>query len=168
MNEIQQVYRLQGVGINDKHIEVIVRQMLRRVRVKDVGDTNFLVDEQVEKHLFEKENERILERERPPGDRRGAAPRHHQGQPLDGVVHQRLVVPGDDQGAHRGGDLRQDRRSPRPQGERHHGSAHPGRHGPARRTSASRSSSKADHAAPPAYVAPRVRAEETLSAVNEE
>src|SRR6185436_9318679 len=45
-----------------KHIEVIVRPMLRRVRVKDVGDTNFLVDEQVEKHLFEKENERVLER----------------------------------------------------------------------------------------------------------
>jgi DNA-directed RNA polymerase subunit beta' len=62
VNEIQQVYRLQGVGINDKHIEVIVRQMLRRVRVKDVGDTNFLVDEQVEKHLFERENERVLER----------------------------------------------------------------------------------------------------------
>jgi DNA-directed RNA polymerase subunit beta' len=62
VNEIQQVYRLQGVTINDKHIEVIVRQMLRRVRVKDVGDTNFLVDEQVEKHIFEKENERILER----------------------------------------------------------------------------------------------------------
>ena len=62
VNEIQQVYRLQGVGINDKHIEVIVRQMLRRVRVKDVGDTNFLVDEQVEKHLFEKENEKVLER----------------------------------------------------------------------------------------------------------
>jgi DNA-directed RNA polymerase subunit beta' len=50
VNEIQQVYRLQGVGINDKHIEVIVRQMLRRVRIKEVGDTNFLVDEQVEKH----------------------------------------------------------------------------------------------------------------------
>jgi DNA-directed RNA polymerase subunit beta' len=62
VNEIQQVYRLQGVGINDKHIEAIVRQMLRRVRVKDVGDTNFLVDEQVEKHLFERENERVLER----------------------------------------------------------------------------------------------------------
>ncbi len=62
VNEIQQVYRLQGVGINDKHIEVIVRQMLRRVRVKHVGDTNFLVDEQVEKHLFERENERVLER----------------------------------------------------------------------------------------------------------
>ncbi|MFO0759645.1 MAG: hypothetical protein U0359_24340 [Byssovorax sp.] len=62
VNEIQQVYRLQGVGINDKHIEVIVRQMLRRVRVKQVGDTNFLVDEQVEKHVFERENERVLER----------------------------------------------------------------------------------------------------------
>jgi DNA-directed RNA polymerase subunit beta' len=62
VNEIQQVYRLQGVGINDKHIEVIVRQMLRRVRVREVGDTNFLVDEQVEKHLFETENEKVLAR----------------------------------------------------------------------------------------------------------
>jgi DNA-directed RNA polymerase subunit beta' len=51
---------LQGVKINDKHIEVIVRQMLRRIRVLDVGDTNFLVDEQVEKHLFEEENERVM------------------------------------------------------------------------------------------------------------
>jgi DNA-directed RNA polymerase subunit beta' len=62
VNEIQQVYRLQGVVINDKHIEVIVRQMLRRVRVKDVGDTGFLVDEQVEKHLFERDNEAVMER----------------------------------------------------------------------------------------------------------
>ena len=62
VNEIQQVYRLQGVAINDKHIEVIVRQMLRRVRIKDVGDTNFLIDEQVEKHIFERENQRVIER----------------------------------------------------------------------------------------------------------
>jgi len=62
VNEIQQVYRLQGVTINDKHIETIVRQMLRRVRIKDVGDTNFLIDEQVEKHNFERENERVLSR----------------------------------------------------------------------------------------------------------
>ncbi|MGE0327316.1 MAG: DNA-directed RNA polymerase subunit beta', partial [Polyangiaceae bacterium] len=61
-NEIQQVYRLQGVGINDKHIEAIVRQMLRRVRIKDVGDTNFLIDEQVEKYVFERENARVMER----------------------------------------------------------------------------------------------------------
>ena len=56
LNEIQQVYRLQGVGINDKHIETIVRQMLRRVRVTTVGETDFLVDEQVEKWKFEQEN----------------------------------------------------------------------------------------------------------------
>jgi len=62
VDEVQEVYRLQGVRINDKHIEVIVRQMLRRVRVTDVGDTSFLVDEQVEKHLFEEENERVMAR----------------------------------------------------------------------------------------------------------
>jgi DNA-directed RNA polymerase subunit beta' len=60
VDEIQEVYRLQGVRINDKHIETIVRQMLRRVRIKDVGDTNFLVDEQIEKWIFEEENERVL------------------------------------------------------------------------------------------------------------
>jgi len=60
VDEIQEVYRLQGVRINDKHIEVIVRQMLRRVTVTDPGDTNFLVDEQVEKHIFEEENERVI------------------------------------------------------------------------------------------------------------
>jgi DNA-directed RNA polymerase subunit beta' len=60
VDEIQEVYRLQGVKLNDKHIEVIVRQMLRRIRVRDVGDTMFLVDEQVEKHVFEDENDRVL------------------------------------------------------------------------------------------------------------
>jgi DNA-directed RNA polymerase subunit beta' len=60
VNEIQQVYRLQGVGINDKHIEAIVRQMLRRVRIKEVGDTNFLIGDQVEKWRFEEENQRVL------------------------------------------------------------------------------------------------------------
>ena len=62
VDEVQEVYRLQGVKINDKHIETIVRQMLRRIRVADVGDTNFLVDEQVERHIFEEENERILQK----------------------------------------------------------------------------------------------------------
>jgi DNA-directed RNA polymerase subunit beta' len=60
VDEIQEVYKLQGVKINDKHIEVIVRQMLKRVRVKEVGDTKFLVDDQVEKHAFEEENARVL------------------------------------------------------------------------------------------------------------
>jgi DNA-directed RNA polymerase subunit beta' len=60
VDEIQEVYRLQGVRINDKHVEVIVRQMLRRVRIREAGDTSFLSDEQVEKQLFEAENEKIL------------------------------------------------------------------------------------------------------------
>jgi DNA-directed RNA polymerase subunit beta' len=60
VDEVQEVYRLQGVRINDKHIEVIVRQMLRRVRVKEVGDSDFLVGEQVEKSLFERVNEQLL------------------------------------------------------------------------------------------------------------
>ncbi len=59
VDEVQEVYRLQGVKINDKHIEVIVRQMLRRVRISDVGDTSFLVDEQVEKWVFDEENEKV-------------------------------------------------------------------------------------------------------------
>jgi DNA-directed RNA polymerase subunit beta' len=60
VDEIQEVYQLQGVKINDKHIEIIVRQMLKRVKIRDVGDTRFIVDEQVEKHLFKQENERVL------------------------------------------------------------------------------------------------------------
>jgi DNA-directed RNA polymerase subunit beta' len=59
VDEVQEVYRLQGVKINDKHIEVIVRQMLQRVRIKEVGDTNFLLGEQVEKIRFEEENDKV-------------------------------------------------------------------------------------------------------------
>jgi len=61
VNEVQEVYRLQGVGINDKHIEVIVRQMLRQVVVKDAGDSGFLLGEQVEKWRFEEENQKVIE-----------------------------------------------------------------------------------------------------------
>ncbi len=72
VDEVQEVYRLQGVKINDKHIETIVRQMLRRIRVIDVGDTGFLIDEHVEKHIFEEENERSIGKGRKPA----------QGEPL--------------------------------------------------------------------------------------
>jgi DNA-directed RNA polymerase subunit beta' len=61
VNEVQEVYRLQGVKINDKHIEVIVRQMLRQVSVTDAGDSHFLLGENVEKWHFEKENNKIVE-----------------------------------------------------------------------------------------------------------
>src|SRR5438067_7988305 len=60
VNEVQEVYRLQGVTINDKHIEIIVRQMLRRVRSEEVGDTEFVVGELVDKFVFQEENDRVL------------------------------------------------------------------------------------------------------------
>ena len=61
VNEVQQVYRLQGVKINDKHIEVIVRQMLKRVRITDPGDSDFLMGEHVEKYRFEDANHNLLD-----------------------------------------------------------------------------------------------------------
>ena len=60
VNEIQEVYRLQGVNISDKHIEVIVRQMMRWVKVEDVGDTQFLLEQQIDKFRFHEENERAI------------------------------------------------------------------------------------------------------------
>jgi DNA-directed RNA polymerase subunit beta' len=59
VDEIQEVYRLQGVNINDRHIEVVVRQMMRWVKIEEVGDTEFLIDEVVDKFRFISENERI-------------------------------------------------------------------------------------------------------------
>ena len=60
VNEIQEVYRLQGVNISDKHIEVIVRQMMRWVKVEDVGDTSFLLEQQIDKFRFREENEKAI------------------------------------------------------------------------------------------------------------
>ena len=60
VDEVQDVYRLQGVKINDKHIEVIVRQMLRRVQVVDAGDTNYITGEQVERSELLDENDRVI------------------------------------------------------------------------------------------------------------
>jgi DNA-directed RNA polymerase subunit beta' len=62
VDEVQEVYRLQGVRINDKHIEVIVRQMMRRVRVTSVGDSNFIMEEQVDKLNFEEANRAVVEK----------------------------------------------------------------------------------------------------------
>jgi DNA-directed RNA polymerase subunit beta' len=59
VNEIQEVYRLQGVAISDKHIETIVRQMLRWVKIEEIGDTNFLLEQQVDRFRYRAENERV-------------------------------------------------------------------------------------------------------------
>ena len=60
VDKIQEVYRSQSVTINDKHCEVIVRQMMRSVKIEEVGDTEFLIDEQVDRWAFREENERVL------------------------------------------------------------------------------------------------------------
>ena len=68
LNEVQEVYRLQGVEINDKHIEIIVRQMLRKVKITDPGDTSLLWGDQVDRLEFAAENERVIEKGGKPAD----------------------------------------------------------------------------------------------------
>jgi DNA-directed RNA polymerase subunit beta' len=60
VDKIQEVYRSQSVAINDKHVEVISRQMMRSVKIEEVGDTEFLIDEQVDKWRFQEENDRVI------------------------------------------------------------------------------------------------------------
>ncbi len=66
VNEIQEVYRLQGVRINDKHIEVIIRQMLRKVQIEDPGDSDFLVGDYVDKHKLQAVNRRLIKEGKKP------------------------------------------------------------------------------------------------------
>ena len=70
VNEVQEVYRLQGVKINDKHFEVIVRQMMRKVTIEDPGDTKFLEKDAVDKTDFMEENDWIFDKKvvEDPGD----------------------------------------------------------------------------------------------------
>lgn len=70
LKEIQEVYRLQGVAINDKHMEIIIRQMLRWVKVEEVGDTDFLIDEQIDKFSFQAKNEEHIKAGRKPAKAR--------------------------------------------------------------------------------------------------
>ena len=118
IDEVQDVYRLQGVKINDKHIEVIVRQMLRRVEVDDPGDTPFIMGEQVERAEVLEENEKALKAGKQPAHLPQHSARHHQGVAVDGLVHLGGFVPGDHARADRGGDHGQARRAARPEGER--------------------------------------------------
>ncbi len=71
VNEVQEVYRLQGVTINDKHIEVIVRQMLRKVKIEETGDTTFLLGQQIDKGVYLDENKRVVKKKGKPA---GAVP----------------------------------------------------------------------------------------------
>ena len=129
INEIQDVYRLQGVKINDKHIEVIVRQMLQKVEITDAGDTTFLVGEQIDRARV-----RCAKTE---GDSRGRAVRPQASPVLQGItkavladpfLHLGGIVPGDHPRADRGGGLRQGRHPDGPEGKRHRRPPDPRRH----------------------------------------
>ena len=128
VNEIQEVYRLQGVNINDKHLEVIVRQMMRWVKIEDIGDSEFLPEEVVDRFKFREENARVHRSGWRACDRQAGAARHHQGFAFNRFVHLRCVVPGDYACAHRSRHQRQGGLPARFEGERHHGSPDPGRY----------------------------------------
>jgi DNA-directed RNA polymerase subunit beta' len=66
LNEVQEVYRLQGVRINDKHVEVIVRQMLRKVRIEEPGDAEFLVGAHIDRTQFQEENSKLVKKGKQP------------------------------------------------------------------------------------------------------
>lgn len=66
VNGVQEVYRLQGVKINDKHVETIVRQMLRKVKIEDTGDANFLMGAQIDRIKFQEENEKLMKKGKQP------------------------------------------------------------------------------------------------------
>ena len=106
VSEIQEVYRLQGVKINDKHIEVIVRQMLQKVEITDGGDTTLLPGEQLDREEMDEYNARLDARQEV-RRRQARAARHHQGFAADAFVHLGSVVPGNHPGAHPGGGRRQ-------------------------------------------------------------
>ena len=123
LNEVQEVYRLQGVEINDKHIEIIVRQMLRKVKITDPGDTDLLWGDQVDRLEFNAENERVIEKGGKPLTPVQvclASPRRPSRRTASFRQRHFRIPPR----AHRGGDFRQGRQAAGFQGKRDHGSPH--------------------------------------------
>ena len=129
VDEVQRVYRDQGVSIHDKHIEVIVRQMLRRVTVSEPGDSAFLPGEKVDARRYAEENRRLVEENKRPGRGSSRAHGNHEGVPRDRLVAVGRVVPRDHPRAHRGRDRGSFRRPRGSQGERDHRQADPGGNG---------------------------------------
>ena len=95
VNEVQKVYRDQGVSIHDKHIELIVRQMTKRILISEPGDTEFLPGYQVDRKLFTDTNRQVVEEGRQTCRGSSDADGDHQGVAGHGVVAVRGVVPGD-------------------------------------------------------------------------
>ncbi len=128
VNEIQEVYRLQGVMINDKHIEVIVRQMLQKVEIDDAGETELLQGEQIDRSEMDEINVRAVEEGKKPASGHPVLLGITKASLADPLVHLGGVVPGDHARAHRGRGSRQGGHPRRPQGERHRRPPDPGRY----------------------------------------
>jgi DNA-directed RNA polymerase subunit beta' len=126
IDEVQDVYRLQGVKINDKHIEVIVRQMLRRVVITDPGDTGFIREEQVERAEVLDENDKVVAEGKLPAQYETSCCWVSPRPPVDRLLHLGRILPGNDPRADRGCDHGQARRTARPEGKRHRRSPDPG------------------------------------------
>ena len=128
LDEVQKVYRSQGVSIHDKHIEVIIRQLLRRVRVLRSGDTDMLIGELIDRFEFEEVQRGDGGRGRRAGPRRAGAAGRHQGIAEHRQLPGRGLLPGDHPRADRRRGARGQGRPARPEGKRHHRQADPGRH----------------------------------------
>ena len=133
VQSVQAVYRQQGVDINDKHIEVIIRQMMRKVKIEDPGDTDLLVGTTVDSFEFEDANAAIQARIDAggggfaPGPVLYGAAGYHQGLAGYGFLPVRRLLPGDHQGSHRRRHQGQGGPSHWPEGECHHRQADPRR-----------------------------------------
>lgn len=101
LREVQAVYRSQGVEISDKHIEVIIRQMLRKVQVEDSGDTDLLPGELIDIFKFEQTNDSVVAVGGVPATRKAQAARYHQSIACNRLIPLRCKLPGDDPRAYR-------------------------------------------------------------------
>ena len=128
VDEVQDVYRLQGVKINDKHIEVIVRQMLRRVQITNPGDTQLHPRRAGRAFGAAGQERQGAGRGQAARDAQRRAAGHHQGVAVDRQLHLGGVLPGNDARAHRSRDHGQARRAARPEGKRHRRPPDPCRH----------------------------------------
>ena len=131
VDEVQKVYRLQGVPINDKHIEVIVRQMLQKFEITDAGTTTLIKGEHVDGLELEEANAAVRKSKKSRPARSGwssGLARHHQSFTADPQLHLSRFVPGNDAGADRSGAARQSRYARRLERKRHCWTSHSGRY----------------------------------------
>ena len=120
IQEVQRVYRLQGVEINDKHIEVIVRQMLKKIRIEESGDTEFLPGTNVDRLEFEDVNEALEAEGKEPAIGEPIVVVRHEGFSCNLIPSCQPLLSRDNKGSDRGSNQRKDRSTGRSERERNH------------------------------------------------